>query len=1617
MSVVKGVVFRDPLFGYIEIDKIIVEKIVDTALVQRTKGIGQTNLRPVFSSATHDRFTHSLGVYMLASQIYDKLSQDIFNECIYLTKDERNPECPLDKEQLNDIESHLKYWKVLISIASLIHDIGHPVRSHGFEFLYDCPYLDFDKETTVNFSDPAIDMKTEALRIKEIHNKQLIVDNTGKPLTGNLSETVITLLKKINPTWDKKEIPGSAHERMSVYYLLTDDEINKNLKELLICKRNDYNLLSDGKKTLDELANEDIFFIASMIIGMNYSAEERHTFQYDNFINSIKNCIVHILNGHIDADNLDYLLRNTYAAGYNTSDIDHFRMSRSFTVYFKDQILRPAFHKSALSVLENVIQARNFEPKWLYSHHKIVYEDLLVKQIFKHIVRRTAELNVLPFLFEELISYANDSLIMPGNEASQTLDGVFLLSEHKINFNTKHGINNKMENLIYPFYTYILAPVKPHYFAGLTMFQCNDADLDSLIRSTEANLKNKSFEDYETSIRNNIKDFLIKRDVFKSQNACEKMRILIAEEILLKYFEVWELSVGTDYLKCQKELEEILLKWIDDGTKSSFSALRGEVLEKATRLGSDDCIDDKKREELQLFLSKIENLYDKDTMPTAESLFDIFLNEYHSSFYKKEYESFLDCLYQYNHRKYYRSLWKSKIEYDLFLKDCANELHFSKGIVHDYLIDFISKGMVDKGFSIYEGLPAFLTPKSYREQLYYLPQPTTKLYLPPPPLHTRPDSPRDPASLLEELRNEWVKKIFGKNKSFDFSDFNAVVKIHHLKVKDFSHLKVKFSQNRVENLCDILDVPSPKFTVSEVPYIYYSRAAVMENSEDDGTTSEPKSFAQREKELFAEFQALFVEYCQARRRITVGTYRKADNNGYIFHDAVHGDIYMPDRFFAVINTPEFQRMRRIKQLATADRSFPNATHSRFAHSIGTYRVMQVMLTHFEKQLSLNPHVVELPLDYEKDAVLLAALLHDIGHGPYSHAFEEALGKSTVEHEVWTCKIIRDHSTTLHKVIQEHFDKKTCELLDQMLDKERTSEPYDPPLSMIYKSLISSQLDADRLDYLLRDNLNCKQAYGHIDLSQIVNSMRLLPIYEDQAEPVFTYRVVCDEAGLQAIDQLVYARYQMYKNVYNDPYKIHHEKLLARILKDAISIRKYLNSNKALDDIFTLMTGGKLAVADYLSLDDEVINNMLNGWCGDSILKPGDHSKEVIAIAERLTFLCEEFLGKRNSFELMSVSSHDKIYDVLEKYIGKIIHKFDCEISEESKRSIAASAAMHIKKECYGYQFNPQDPLNSDHIIIYNQQTGTIKNYGSISDLVVHANAHTALKYGASNERILETDIRYLFFSKDLLRKEIFNVSKLDSEKKNMAMLDKDITDLFAAFQPRRQIEIEKKYLCENEEIFNKVDKYLRKEYESPSISSTVQTDTYYDLKTASGKWLLYDLGFTLRVREKEGTDKKIITVKMPTDSVNLKSRSQLARHEYEFVVESYDVKSLKEFLLDSLTMRGSDDGNLTNNISGGVMEELVSLTTERTSIPVYDDVKNDRDVLAEISLDIITYENVTHEKYYQVEIELKAQPKYWRKLEDLVINPLEGAIEGLSKSVTTTTKLAKGFELVSKKIN
>ncbi len=297
------------------------------------------------------------------------------------------------------------------------------------------------------------------------------------------------------------------------------------------------------------------------------------------------------------------------------------------------------------------------------------------------------------------------------------------------------------------------------------------------------------------------------------------------------------------------------------------------------------------------------------------------------------------------------------------------------------------------------------------------------------------------------------------------------------------------------------------------------------------------------------------------------------------HDLIVLDLdILGDRvLLELIDTCEFQRLRRIRQLGMALFSFPGAEHSRFAHSIGVMHLARRLLARLAPSQNIDP--------LSLIAVQCAALLHDLGHGPFSHVIEKFFDEN---HESWTRKIILHPETEVHRVLAR-FDPALPERVAGVLAGNIT------PIWL--KQVVSSQLDADRFDYLLRDSHMTGVKYGVFDLERLLLMLRVSPDGD---------KITVASKGLLPVEKYLQSRYQMYRQVYFHKTVTVGEAMLMSVLDRACDIAiENECPGIPMDSPFGRILAGKktLAVEDYLELDDSVVLGALNAWtrCGDSVL--------------------------------------------------------------------------------------------------------------------------------------------------------------------------------------------------------------------------------------------------------------------------------------------------------------------------------------------------------------------------------------------------------------------------------
>jgi len=199
--------------------------------------------------------------------------------------------------------------------------------------------------------------------------------------------------------------------------------------------------------------------------------------------------------------------------------------------------------------------------------------------------------------------------------------------------------------------------------------------------------------------------------------------------------------------------------------------------------------------------------------------------------------------------------------------------------------------------------------------------------------------------------------------------------------------------------------------------------------------------------------------------------KEHESSQYFIRDAIHKNININEPIIKeLIASKEFQRLRGISQLAGAQVAFPSATHTRFTHSLGVYHVLN--------RVFAEVFGAKLISKKEQLIVKIAGLLHDIGHGPFSHTFEKILNLNEdknyqFNHEFYTCAIISDEKTEINQILKKYHIN-----INSVINIIKKDQSKCPKYQI---QLISSQLDCDRIDYLIRDGYFTGVSYGAIDL--------------------------------------------------------------------------------------------------------------------------------------------------------------------------------------------------------------------------------------------------------------------------------------------------------------------------------------------------------------------------------------------------------------------------------------------------------------------------------------------------------------------------------------------------------
>jgi HD superfamily phosphohydrolase len=303
-------------------------------------------------------------------------------------------------------------------------------------------------------------------------------------------------------------------------------------------------------------------------------------------------------------------------------------------------------------------------------------------------------------------------------------------------------------------------------------------------------------------------------------------------------------------------------------------------------------------------------------------------------------------------------------------------------------------------------------------------------------------------------------------------------------------------------------------------------------------------------------------------------------------DPIHGDIVLnrhnreEDLVMRLIDTQEFQRLRRIHQLGVSFFTYQGAEGSRFTHSVG---VMHLAYRLFELLKEKTPSIEKY-----RAIILASALLHDVGHGPYSHVTEKILHYN---HENWSVKIILG-DTEVNKVLSQ-YDKALPEQVAGVLQKNF--------MPHYLSDIVSSQLDCDRFDYLLRDSYMTGTAYGLFALDRILSSLEI--------DEVNDRILVSSDKGQTAVEHYLFARYSMYASVYFHKKNLASRALLSKLVRRA----RFLGDNIGFIDEPTRkwLMDEELSVDEYIQLDDVQMSYHIKRWAKDKDVILSDLASRIL----------------------------------------------------------------------------------------------------------------------------------------------------------------------------------------------------------------------------------------------------------------------------------------------------------------------------------------------------------------------------------------------------------------------
>ncbi len=278
-------------------------------------------------------------------------------------------------------------------------------------------------------------------------------------------------------------------------------------------------------------------------------------------------------------------------------------------------------------------------------------------------------------------------------------------------------------------------------------------------------------------------------------------------------------------------------------------------------------------------------------------------------------------------------------------------------------------------------------------------------------------------------------------------------------------------------------------------------------------------------------------------------------------DAIYGGISIKDELiFDLYNSREFQRLGRIKHLGVSDFIYPAATHTRLSHSLGVYYLAYKVLENLNPETSLST----------RRAILSAALLHDVGHGPLSHNFEKV---SKINHELFTVKIIQDQNTEVAKAFSKNDPQAAIETV-QIINGEHELDWAN--------KLISSEVDLDRMDYLNRDATFTGTTFGCIDWKFITKNMVL-----------HNEKLVYSQKALPALEEMLLGRFHMNEAIYHNYKNESFAQLTPFFFNRLTELDEEGKLCEEMSSKLRKVNSGDISLEDFQSMDDSYILSLFN----------------------------------------------------------------------------------------------------------------------------------------------------------------------------------------------------------------------------------------------------------------------------------------------------------------------------------------------------------------------------------------------------------------------------------------